>query len=355
MSAIVSRLRMVYIYEMPYAMPSPTRRKRALGAALVCLLSLCGIFGGVSGQAADDWPQGGRITCTIPWKAGGSADRMARQLISYWEPLLGSDIVVSNREGAATLLGTELFLRQPKDGSHIYIGTQLYLSAGIVLQGARFSVDDFALINFQQFDPITVAVRRDSPYTTFQELVDGIKARPGELKGGIIYGGAPHLAALFLQEKLGLDYRDVVFDSGAEYRKALVDGHVDFVFSNANGDRAIKAEARVLAVADKQRSGIWPEAPTFNEALGSDDFPRLGSARFIAVHREFKEAYPERFEKLVETYRLAFENPEYARLRESSGEAEVSSYRGPEESDAMNKRLHELLEQYKDILKTGRK
>ena len=47
-------------------------------------------------KAADNWPKGKKITCIVPWKAGGSADTMARQLIKYWEPLLGANIIVND-------------------------------------------------------------------------------------------------------------------------------------------------------------------------------------------------------------------------------------------------------------------
>jgi tripartite-type tricarboxylate transporter receptor subunit TctC len=322
--------------------------KKSFLACVAVLLTGLVVFTNPAQSAADDWPKGKKLNCIVPFAAGGSADTMARQLFKYWEPLLDTNIIISNRDGAATLLGTELFLNQPKDGSYMLIGTQMYISAGVVLQGAKFSMDDFAVINFQQFDPATVAVLEDSQYKTFQDLIDDIKARPGQVKVGILAGGAPHLAAVVLKERLGLDYREVNYDSGNGYRTALLGKHVDFVMSNANGDRALKGKARILAVADDQRNKIWPDAPTFNEAMGITDFPKLGSARFVAVHKEFKEKYPERFNKLVATYKQAFENPEYVKLRETNGEDSVSSYRGPEESDSMNHELHNLLARYKD-------
>ncbi|MDR0577982.1 MAG: tripartite tricarboxylate transporter substrate binding protein [Candidatus Accumulibacter sp.] len=327
-------------------------RKPFTACAAILLASLVAFAG--PARSADDWPKGKKLTCIMPFAAGGSADTMARQLIKYWEPLLDTNIVITNRDGAATLLGTELFLKQPKDGSYMLIGTQLYVSAGVVLQGAKFSMDDFAIINFQQFDPSTITVLEDSKYKTFQDLIDDIKARPGQVKVGILSGGAPHLAAVVLKERLGLDYREVNYDSGNGYRTALLGKHVDFVMSNANGDRALKGKARVLAVADDQRNKIWPDAPTFNEAMGITDFPKLGSARFVAMHKEFRDKYPERFKKLVETYKQAFENPEYVKLREANGEDTVSSYRGPEESDRMNHELHNLLARYKDRIEATR-
>ena len=304
-------------------------------------------YGKKKRDGVEKWPAGVDMVCIVPWKAGGSADTMARQLLKYWEPELGTHVTVENRDGKATLAGTEYFLRQPDDGTRVYVGTQMYMSAGVVLQGADYSMDDFEVVNFQQFDPITVAVHADSPFHTFQDLVDEIKKRPGMVKCGLIHGGAPHLGAVVLKEMLGLEYEDVTFDSGNAYRTALLGHQVDFIVSNANGDRAIQGKVRILAVADDKRSGIWPDSPTFNEVLGIGDFPKLGSARFIAVRSGVRQKHPARFDRLVETYKKAFENPEYAAFRQSVGEAEVSAYRGPEESNRMNRELHALLGQYK--------
>ncbi len=299
-------------------------------------------------DATEDWPKGNKITCIVPFKAGGSVDIMARHLLKYWEPVIGATMIVSNREGASGLLGTELFLKQPKDGTFILISTQPYQSAGIVLKRAKYSMNDFAAINFQQFDPITVTVLADSKYKTFADLLADIKARPGEVKCGTQHGGGPHLGSVVIQERFGVDYREVLYDSGNGYRTALLGKHVDFIISTSNGDRTFGDKARVLAITDDKRSVMFPEAPTFNEILNVTDFPKLGAARYVAIHREFKEKYPERFKKLVETYKKAYEDPEYVKYRETSGEATLSSYYGPEENDRINMELHKLFVQYKD-------
>ncbi len=271
---------------------------------------------------------------------------MARRLVHYWEPELGTRITVKNIDGNATLDGTEYFLEQPDDGSTIYIGTQLYLSSCIILQDAEFTMEDFAIINIQQFDPVTIAVRADSPYATVQDLIRDIKERPGALKCGYVPGGAPHIASEFLRRRLGIDYEAVTFASGNGTRTALLGRDVDFIFSSATGDHAIEAGVHILAIGDTARSLLWPAAPTFNQFLGVTDSPQLGSARFIAVRSSFREKYPERFERLVETYRNAFDNPEYTAFRQSTGEVNISSYWGPEESTRMNNALHILLELY---------
>lgn len=322
------------------------KKSTAIAVILVFAAAFTLVQRALHAPADNIWPSGAPLVCVVPWRAGGSADTMARHLLKYWEPELGTTITIKNIDGAATLTGTQYFLEQPDDGFTMYIGTQMYLSSCIVLQGADFAMDDFAIINFQQFDPVTIAVRADSPHQSLHDLIADIAQRPGEVKCGLIPGGAPHIASEFLKEKLGLDYQDVTFDSGNAYRTALLGRDVDFILSNANGDRAIRGSVRVLAVGDAERSGIWPEAPTFNEALGIDDFPQFGSARFIAVRSGVREKHRDRFSRLVNSYKRAFENPEYAAFRESVGESEISAYRGPEESSRMNEALHALLELY---------
>ena len=326
-------------------------KKALLPAIALAALALVFLLSPIPNWGGQDWPRGATLTCIVPWQAGGSADSMARQLIRYWEPILGARIIVDNREGKAALTGTKLFLSQPADGNCLFVGTQMYLSAGTALQDGGYDIADFDVINFQQFDPITIVVRKDSPFLDFEQLAEELGKRPGELKCGMVPGGASHIAAELIRERLGLEWRNVVYDSGNTYRLALLSGRVDFAFSNANGDRTIKDQARVLAVADDRRSAIWPEAPTFNEALGVNDFPPLGSARFIAVHANVRKNWPERFEKLVDTYRRSFEHPEYLRFRQMTNESEVSSYIGPEKSNRLNRELHDLLVRYRDKLK----
>jgi tripartite-type tricarboxylate transporter receptor subunit TctC len=229
----------------------------------------------------------------------------------------------------------------------------MYLSANIVLQNAAFKIDDFDVINFQQVDPVTIAVLEDSPYKTLDDLIQDIKKNPNKIKWGTLYGGALQLAGEFMIDKLGLQVKMVNYDSGGAMRTALLGRHVDFIIGNANGDQALKGKARVLAVADTKKNPIWPNSPTLNDELKKYNvtIPTIGSSRYIAVHKGLKEKYPERYKKLVETYKKAYESPEYQAFRKQTGEDTVSNYYGPEESQKMNLDIHKLMAQYKDKLK----
>lgn len=331
-------------------------RSWILGLILLLAVAITAGCGGGSGKkdekAKEEWPKG-KITLLVPFNAGGSVDSMARTLAKHWEKELGVPVIVDNRDGATGQVGTTIFQKMPADGNTVLVGTQTYLSANIVLQNASYKIEDFDVINVQQVDPVTIAVLEDSPYKTLDDLIQAIKKNPNTVKWGTMYGGALQLAGESLIDKLGLQVKMISYDSGGAMRTALLGKHVDFIIGNANGDQAIKGKARVLAVADTKKNPIWPDAPTLNDALKKYNvtIPTIGSSRFIAVHKGLKEKYPDRYKKLVETYKKAFENPEYQAFRKQTGEDTVSSYYGPEASQKMNLEIHQLLVQYKDRLK----
>lgn len=319
---------------------------------LFALVMTAGCGGNKAEKAGADWPKG-KVTLLVPFSAGGSVDSMARSLAKYWEKELNVPVIIENRDGASGQVGATVFQKMPADGNTVFLGTQMYLSANIVLQNANFKIDDFDVINIQQIDPVTIAVLEDSPYQTLDDLIQDIKKNPGKVKWGTIYGGPLQLAGEILNDKLGLQVKTVSYDSGSAMRTALLGKHVDFIFGNANGDQAIKGKARVLAVAAGQRHPIWPDSPTFNEALKkyNETLPDIGSSRFIAVHKSLKDKYPDRYQKLADTYKKAYESPEYQAFRKQTGEDTVSGYYGPARSQKMNLAIHELMVLYKDKLK----
>lgn len=302
-------------------------------------------------EVTDDFPNN-KVTVIVPFRAGGSLDLMVRTLQPYWEEELGTNIVVENYDGAATLVGSTQFMAQPTDGYYVFAGTQPYLSSSIIGGNAKYDIDDFDLINFQQLDPSCITVPADSPYETLDDLIDAIKANPGELRVGTVSGGASHVLIEILKDEFDLDYRFVTFDSGNDYRTALLGGHVDFIASSAQGDTSLGDSVRVLALCGDERLSAWPDAPTFDEIFSDRGIkiPVLGSGRLIAVQPSVQEEYPERFQKLVESYEAAFNNPDYQKHLEESGELDTSSIKGNEASNAMNKDVHETMLKYKDII-----
>ena len=231
-------------------------------------------------------------------------------------------------------------------------GTQLYLSASILLQDADYNIDDFAMVNIEQFDPVTITVHKNSPYETLEELIEDAKENPGKLSYSTVHGGPLHLTGVLLEEKLDTKFKPVFYDGGGEMRNALLGEHVDFMIGNALGDSAIEDNVRVLAVETEDKMELWPDAEPINDVLEKYDteVPLIGSVRFLATHASFKEKHPEEFEMLVDAYKNVFESDDYQAFIKDNNAEEVSEFRGPEESDKLNHELHDLLDEYKDKL-----
>lgn len=316
--------------------------RRTLVGAAAATIALAG-----SAHAAD-WP-GRKITLIVPYSAGGSADRVARNIAPFLEKELGTSIVVENRPGASSQIGTAQFLARPADANTVLLNAQPYFSASIALQGAPYSVDDLEVLNVHNVGNISITVKADSAYKTFADLHDAIKASPGEVSMGTVRGGASHLLALLLKDKLGWDNRIVTYDSGAPVRTAILGEQIDSSTNGAVSDAAMKPEVRSLALSTSNGISAFADAPYINDILADYgvDVPEIGDVRFLAVKAGTKDAYPDRYQKLIDAYEAVMANPEYQALLQEQGAAEETAFRGPEESTKMVKDMDELMKSYK--------
>lgn len=298
--------------------------------------------------AQSDWP-GRSITIIVPYAAGGSADRVAREIAPFLEEELGTSVVVQNRPGASSQVGTTQFLAQPADANTILLNAQPYFSASIALQGAEYSVDDVEVLNVHNVGNISVTVAADAPYETFEDLHEAILANPGEISMGTVRGGAPHLLALLLQEELGWDNRVVTYDSGAPIRTAILGGQINSSTNGAVSDAAMKPEVRSLALSTSNAISAFADAPYINDVLAQYDVevPEIGDARFLAVRAGTKEAYPDRYQALLDAYEAVLNNPEYIALLETQGASEETFFYGPDASTQIVRDMDDLMQTYK--------
>lgn len=344
------------------------------GIAIAMLLAACGGGGeqaagtdvpegesdeeGEDAQEAspDGWPHES-MDVMIPWGPGGGGDTYTRSIASAIAEELDVDVRYENMEGASSQLGLTHFIQSmPNDGSAMTFAGEMYLTGSIVLNDAEYEVSDFAMINMEIADPSTVTVSSDSEYQTFDDLVSAARERPGELTYGVLHGGGPHLMAVQLADELDLDVRPVFYDGGEEQRNAVLGGHVDYMVGNVSNDSVVDG-LRVLAVSADEGESVFeltPEAVSLSQTLVDDydaeSVPSLGSFRGLAMHSTFKEANPELFEMLADAYQTAFNSDEYHELMVDQNRVELSSWRGPDQSDQMLVDNLETMERYADEL-----
>lgn len=304
-------------------------------------------------QDVEQWPER-PLTFVVGFGVGGSADRTARALSQFMPEELGQPITVVNREGAGGQLAATYVLSQPADGYTI-LGTAIspYLANSIIHTGASYEMDDFAFVNGQWSDWDIIAANKDSGISSLAEMITAIKESPGEYSVSVVPSSAGQLTTHLLLEAAGLDesaLNIVTYESGGAARAAVAGGQVDFTIQGGEGSEGIREMITPLAVVRDEPALRW-DAPPVNEALAelNLEIPVVsGSIRGLATDAEFREQYPERWDKLVQAYKATLENPEFISFLEENNIG--ADWLGPERTTEVVNRNYEVIKQYKDLM-----
>ena len=235
----------------------------------VCLF--CGVYGtgmGILPAEAKQYPNR-PIQLIIPNVAGSIMDINARVISEELGKNLGAQVVIMVKPGAATILGTDALAKSKKDGY-----TLGYLSAsGLVYTRVThpetFPYDadkDLEPLGLHLFVPLTAAVAGNSPFKTFNEMIDYAKKNPGKLRASLIgVGGIDHFNLEILQAITGAKFTVVPFKGGESVITAVMGGHVDLTF-DAFGKIIPHHEAGEMRIllSSKKVDG-YPNIPTATE------------------------------------------------------------------------------------------
>jgi tripartite-type tricarboxylate transporter receptor subunit TctC len=237
-------------------------RHTTLLASTLALLVTCGT------QAAESYPNR-PIRLVVGSSPGGGGDGVARLMAVKLTPLLGQQVVVDNRAGAAGNIGTEIVARSQPDGY-----TLLFVYTGHAINPALFKklpfdpARDFSPVGRIGYNNSALVVHPALPVHSVQELITLAKERPGKLTTGAIPGGSQHLATQMLKTKAGLDFLYVPYKGNGPANTDLLSGQLDFMFNTLQlvVPLAKAGRLRALAVASEKRSELMPELPTISEA-----------------------------------------------------------------------------------------
>ena len=287
---------------------------------------------------AQDFPDR-PINIVVSGAVGGSIDNMARQLIQFWEPAIGKGFTIENKDGAGGITGVRYFLGRPDDGYNLLICTAAHAAAAIA-KTAGMSTSDIDAINVQQFDPTTIVVRADSRFKTIDDLIKEAKAKPNTLTWGSPAVGMAQMVGKLFARSLGIQVRFVPQDSGAASDTAILGGHVDYRLGTAAGDFAeLGDKVRILAITGPKRLPFIPNVPIMDELAKnhslSQPIPYLGTGRLVVVHPSLKTKHPERYKKLVETYKVAFHSAGYQDVLKKTGQANATQFMEPAEANKL--------------------
>jgi tripartite-type tricarboxylate transporter receptor subunit TctC len=210
------------------------------------------------------------VRLIVPFSAGGSADNLARTLQPALSSALGQAIVIDNRGGASSVIGTELAARSQPDGYTILLITTTHtVNPGLMQKLPYDAVRDFAPITLAVTQPNLLAVHPSLAARSVKDLVALAKAPSAHFtyaSGGS--GSSPHLSGELFRLVAGIDLTHVPFKGSGPGATALVAGQVTMMFAGPLlFESQIKAgRLRALAVADRKRTEVFPDVPTMAEA-----------------------------------------------------------------------------------------
>jgi tripartite-type tricarboxylate transporter receptor subunit TctC len=216
------------------------------------------------------------IRVVVPYPPGGSSDIQARLVAQGLSERIGQAIIVENKPGASSMIGTDFVAKQPADGLTMLLAAPPFVITPYTEQKLPYDVKkDFAPVSLLTRAPMLVAVGKESSAKSLSDLVARARAEPGKVAyGSVGSGGLGHLSTALLARRLKLDLLHVPYKGSAPALTDLAGGRIA-MFLTTQLDLAAQLGAgsvRVLAIGSPQRSRFLPEVPTIAEAgLGSID------------------------------------------------------------------------------------
>lgn len=221
-----------------------------------------------SGLCAERYPDR-PIQFIVSNVAGATMDVSARILATELEKVLGTTIVVVNKPGAASVVGTDAAVRAKKDGYTIAITGSSGLTYVPITSPESVQYDpakDLEFLGLYYYFPNTITVRSDSPWKNFPEFVDYAKKNPGKIRvstTGVASG--PHFAVEMIQAITGAQLTHVPFKGGESVVTALLGGHVEATSDNIQKlkPHVDAGKLRFLLITTKMSD--FPDIPTITE------------------------------------------------------------------------------------------
>jgi tripartite-type tricarboxylate transporter receptor subunit TctC len=217
---------------------------------------------------ADDYPSR-PIHLIITTPAGSLVDVLGRLYAEAMSERLGQPIVVDNRVGAMTQVGTEVLTRADPDGYTLMIGPSELTMLPFLKKNYPYNpTKDITPIALITTSWTVFAIYPGLPVKTLPEFVDYAKARPGKLRygsGGV--GGALHIAVEMLKLKTGIDIIHVPYRGGEQAATDTMAGQIEMVSLGLSTARIAEGgKLRILAQTGPSRHPLFPDVPTTAEA-----------------------------------------------------------------------------------------
>ena len=239
--------------------------------ALVSALSAVGCFG----VLPTVWAQGAypnrTLRVIVPQPPGGGFDFVARALAERLSKSLGQSVVVENKSGSGTLVGTDAAAKADPDGYSLLLGSvsNIALNMGLYDKLSYDSLRDFEPVGLAVSYSYTLMARKDLPLNSLKDVVAYAKANPGKLSyASAGNGSGQHVLAAALWHLAGVNLVHVPYRGAQAAYQDLLGGRVDLFFDLSSTAR-VQVNAgtvKALAVSGAERNPMHPDVPTITES-----------------------------------------------------------------------------------------
>ncbi|WP_230970821.1 tripartite tricarboxylate transporter substrate binding protein [Nitrogeniibacter aestuarii] len=210
------------------------------------------------------------IRIVVPFSPGGGTDLVARTLGAEMSKDLGQPVVIENKPGASTIIGTDTVAKADPDGYTLVVSTIAHAVNPSLMAKLPYNTDtDFAPVMLIARSPNVLVVHPDSPYKSVEDILKAAKADPGRLTYASQGNGtSAHLAGELFKYLGQVDIIHVPYKGAGPALTDLLGGQVDMMFGTAAavGGFVESGKLRALAVTTAERSPALPDLPTIAEA-----------------------------------------------------------------------------------------
>jgi len=238
--------------------------RRTVCLAFVALASWAG-----TAARAQEYPAR-PIRIIVPFASGGPADIYARFLGQRLQEVFGQPVLVDDRPGAGSIIGTDAVAKAPPDGYTLLLMSNTHTVNETLIPSKPYGLlRDFVPIAPINCSDLVLVVNREVPVNSLKELLELARSRPGTLTYASSGPGTPyHMAGELFKAMAGVDILHVPYRGSSGARADVIGGQVDMMFDAVTtmAEQVRAGKVRALGTSGRLRSTVLPATPTIGEA-----------------------------------------------------------------------------------------
>lgn len=243
-------------------------RRQLLRSGTMASASL--LLAQLGARAAEPFPSR-TIRIVVPFTPGGGTDVVGRALIIGMQKTLGQALIIDNKPGAGTVIGTDIVAKAAADGYTLLMTTSaIAINDSLVKKLPYDTEKDITEVALICTGPNVLVTHPNSPYKSVADVIAAAKAAPGKLSyASSGNGSAVHLAGELFKTMAKVDITHVPYRGAGPAYNDLIGGQVDLLFGTAGGAAKLVANGKMrpLGVTSKQRVAAYKDVPAIAETL----------------------------------------------------------------------------------------